>query len=220
MRQLRNDQGLTLIELLTAIVIFAILSVSFYQVLFMQTRGSETARSVAEIADEARPGFNRMVRDTREGDLISAASPTAFTVKVNFDGDSFYEMPNGAGDAEILTYAYDEAAGTVTLNGETLMSGVDCLPADVEGPCSRDVFSSSSNLLEYDWNDDGRTTWQEIDETACASHGIVEVGDCDTPPTLDASELPYLNIVSFALDVHAADESTEFVGVAQLRNRQ
>ena len=218
MTRLRSDEGLTLIETLTAMTIFSILAVSFYQVLFMQTRGSETARSVAQIADEARSGFNRMVRDTREGDVISAAGPTAFTVKVNYDGDSFYEMPNGAGDAEILTYAYDEAASTLTLNGETLMSGVDCLRAG--GPCSRDVFTYSSNLLEYDWNDDGRTTWQEIDEAACPTHGVAGVGDCDSPPTLDEPELPYLNIVSFALEVNAADESTEFFATAQLRNRQ
>ena len=220
MKTMRNARGMTLIEILTTMAIFALVSVSFYQVMIVQTRGSDTARSIAHIAEEARSGFNRMVRDTREGDVLTAASSTSYTVKVNYDGDAFYENPNQAGDSEILTYAFDESAKTITLNGEALMGGVDCLRAAPSSPCAREVFDYSSTFLEYDWNDDGRTTWQEIDEAACPTHGIVDVGDCDAPPALDAAELPYINVVSFTLEVSADDQATEFFSTAHMRNLQ
>ena len=219
MNDRRSEDGFTMIELLTVISLFAILSVGFYQVLFAQSRGSDTARSIARIADEVRPGFNRMVRDTREGDAVSSASPTSFTVKVNFDGDALYESPNQLGDAEILTYEYSDANDAVTLNGETLMKNIDCVRSGASGPCTRNVFTYSSSFLEYDWNEDGRTTWQELDEAACATHGVTGVGDCDDPPVLDSSELPYVNVVTFSLRATAGNQFSDFLSTAQLRNR-
>ena len=219
MRRLRSEAGFSMIELLTVIALFSLLSVSFYQVLFAQASGSDTTRSLARIADEARPGFNRMVRDTREADAISAASATSYTIKVNFDGDGLYETPNGAGDQEILTFAYDEATDVITLNGEVLMQGVDCVRVTPTDPCTTDVFTYSSNFLEYDWNNNGQTTWQEIDESSCATHGVTGVGDCDQPPVLDAAELPYLNVVTFNVRVASGDNSSDFYTTAQLRNR-
>ena len=220
MKMPRNERGMTLIEMLTVMTILSLVTVSFYQVMFVQTRGSDTARSIAQIAEEARSGFNRMVRDTREGDTLSAAGGDSYTVKVNYDGDSFYENPNEAGDSEILTYSFDATSNVLELNGESLMAGVDCLRSAPSAPCSRDIFDYSSTFLEYDWNGDGSTTWQELDEAACVSHGIVGVGDCDTPPTLDAAEFPYVNVVTFALEVSSGDHATEFFSTAQMRNSQ
>jgi hypothetical protein len=151
-----------------------------------------------------------MLRDTREADVISAASPTSFTIKVNYNADGLYQNPNPNGDNEILTYAYDDATKTVTLNGETLMEGVQ--------PSGSRMFDFTSNALEYDWDNSGTTTWEEVDQASCSTHGITGVGDCDPAPgILDAPEFPFLTGVRFALTDTTGN--TTFYATAQLRNR-
>ncbi len=207
----RSQAGYTIVEVLVAMLVFSIVSVGFYQVLFGQARGADVIRANAGVGEEARLGFARMVRDTREGDIITAASPTSFTVRVNFNGDAYYENPNPNGDAEILTYAFNEAAGTITLNGEVLMRGVSRA-----GDPPKDVFSYTSNFLDYDRSPaDGTTTWLELD--GAASYGFTGVGNGNG--VLDSGELPYLTTVSFALEVTDQGRSTEFFATSQMRNR-
>ena len=154
-------------------------------------------------------GFGRMVRDAREGDVLTNATPTSFTVKVNFDGDSLYETPNQNGDDEILTYAYDPAASTITVNGNVLMKGVSPIPG-------KDLFSYSSNNLEYDWGNDGTTTWEDLD--SAASYGVIGVGSNPANNALDA-EIPHLTSVHFAVRVSDSGTSSDFTSTSQMRNR-
>ena len=208
-----RESGYTLVETMIAMVVFAAVSVGFYQVMFAQGRGADVTTKVAQIAEEARLGFNRMVRDTREGDVISAASSTSFTVKVNFNADGYYQNPNPQGDYEILTYTFDPAAKTISLNGEVLMANVENVDP------STDVFIYSSNFLDYDWDNNGVTTWQEVNDASCPINGYSGVGDCDNPPVLDAAEFPYLTTVDFAMKVRVGDETTDFYAAAHMRNR-
>jgi prepilin-type N-terminal cleavage/methylation domain-containing protein len=213
MTRSRDEHGYTIVEILVAMFVFSLISTGFYQVLIAQTKSLDKTRATSRIGEEARVGFNRMVRDTREADLISAASGsgTSFTIKVNYNADGLYQNPNPNGDNEILTFAYDNATNTVTLNGEVLMEGVKPDPG-------KKMFDFTSNALEYDWLGDGTTTWEDIDQASCPSHGVTGVGDCDLPdPILDAPELPYLTGVEFAISDTA--ETTEFFATAQLRNR-
>lgn len=213
MSRLREEAGFGLVETMVAIMVFSFASLAFYQVLFGQVRGTTATETSVRIGEEARAGFNRMVRDVREGDVLSTASPTSFTVKVNFNGNSFYESPNVQGVEEILTYAYDPVAGTITLNGEVLMGGVEKVSP------TTDVFSYGSNILDYDWDNSGATTWMEINNASCAANGVTGVGDCDIPPVLDAPEFPHLATVSIALKVDVDGYEEEFRSTVQLRNR-
>lgn len=204
-----QEGGYTLIEMLFAFLLLSVVSAGFYVLLMSQQRAGTVARSIANISEETRLGFARMVRDTREGDVLVAASPTSFEVKVNFDGDSFYETPNQNGDDEILTFSYDAAAKTISVNGNVLMEGVSPLPG-------KDLFSYSSNNLEYDWGSDGTTTWQDLD--AAATHGVTGVGSSPPNGVLDA-EIPYVTTVHFAIRVSDAGRSEDFTSTAQMRNR-
>jgi type II secretory pathway pseudopilin PulG len=208
-RQNRGEAGFTMVEMLFAFFLLSVLTTGFYVLLFSQQRASIVARSIANISEETRLGFGRMVRDTREGDLLVEASPTSFKVKVNFDGDSLYENPNENGDDEILTFSYDSAAKTISVNGNVLMNGVQPIPG-------RDLFSYSSNNLEYDWGSDGTTTWQDLD--AAASHGVIGVGSNPSNGALDA-EVPHLTTVHFAMRVSDSDRFEDFTSTAQMRNR-
>lgn len=213
-----NDSGFTLIELLVTLGLFSVLATGFYQVLFSGMAGSQTARSVVEISQEARLGFNRMVRDTREGDTLGCLPPadpcpasTSYNVKVNFNGDASYQNPNSQGDYESLTFAFNAAANTITINGETLIGGVEQIPG-------QDVFSYSSHRLEYDWNGDGVTTWQELDDAP--NHGVIGVGNNNRATTSgpDAAEIGLVSYVSYAFNVRSDDRVSAFYARAQLRN--
>lgn len=203
----RDESGFTLVEMLTAIAIFAAVSVSFYQVMFSVVRGSDDAQSVANVSEEARMGFNRMVRDTREGQEITAASPTSFTVRVDYENDTL--------GPQMLTFS--KSGSALLLNGEVLMRGVDCLRQTDGGPCSQDVFTYSSNQLEYDWNRDGVTTWQELDDSADPSRGVVGVGNNDD---ILNQELSLVSNVTIAMTVDSGRASGRLIAEAQLRNRR
>ncbi len=209
MTDLSRENGYTLVEVLFAFLLLSVVSSGFYVLLFSQQRAGTVARSIANISEETRLGFARMVRDTREGDVLTAASATSYQVKVNFDGDTYYEMPNQNGDDEILTYSYDAAAGTISVNGNLLMKGVSPIPG-------KDLFSYSSNNLEYDWDNDGTTTWQDLD--AAASRGVTGVGSNPSNGTLDA-EIPQLTTVHFAIRVSDSGRSEDFTSTSQMRNR-
>lgn len=213
MTRLRDEGGFGLVETMVAMMVFSVVSIAFYQILFGQLRGTTATKTSVRIGEEARAGFNRMVRDVREGDVLAAASPTSFTVKVNFDGDGLYESPNQQDVEEILTYAHDPVARTITLNGEVLMAGVEPV-----GP-STNVFAFGSNVLDYDWDNSGTTTWIELNNASCAANAVTGVGDCDTPPVLDAGEFPHLTTVSIALKVTLDGHEDEFRSTVQLRNR-
>ena len=203
----RNEQGFTLVEMLTAMMVFGVVSVSFYQVMFSVVRGSDRAQSVAAVSEEARMGFNRMVRDTREGQELTAAAPDEFTVRVDYENDEL--------GPQLLTYAWN--GQDILLNGELLMRGIDCLRADEGGPCSQEVFTYTSNELEYDWDRNGVTTWQEIDEASDPSHGIVGVGNNDD---LLNAEVSFLTDVTIALSVTSGGSDGRLLAQAQLRNKR
>ncbi|MDP9068812.1 MAG: prepilin-type N-terminal cleavage/methylation domain-containing protein [Actinomycetota bacterium] len=214
-RRSRDEAGFTLIELLVTASLFSVLAVGFYQVLFSNARGSDTSRAVVKISEEARLGLNRMIRDTREGTLwcetYDGASTTAcptrtsYSVRIDFNSDGKFENPNPQGDYEKLTFAYDSTRGVIALNGEVLVAGV----TPISG---KDIFTYTSNRLEYDANSDGMTTWQELDAT-----GLTGIGDKDG--VLDGDlELRHLSNIDYAFNVASGGRTTVFYSQAQLRN--
>jgi prepilin-type N-terminal cleavage/methylation domain-containing protein len=208
------EDGFTLVELLVGVVMLGVVSLAFYQVMIASSRSADTARAVTKVSEEARLGFGRMVRDTREGRRLVEADDVHYKVEVDFNGDGAIEpegTTNSDGDFEVLTFVFDDTANTVTLNGDVLMRRVQC--AEVSGSC-RPFFTYSSNRLEYDWNNNGVTSWQELD--AAPSHGVIGVGNGDG--SLNAAELPFVSNVGYELRVVERDSFTEFVAEAQLRN--
>jgi prepilin-type N-terminal cleavage/methylation domain-containing protein len=204
-----DESGMTLIEILVSLSLFAVVTVGFYQVLFSGATGADTAKSVTRISEEARLGFNRIVRDTREASALSGPSSTSYNVKIDFNSDGLFENPNVTGDYENLTFTYSATDREIRLNGETLIAGVEPIG-------SRPVFDYGSNLLEYDWNRNGVTEWQEID--AAPSHGVSGVGNNNG--LLDGNEPDLVSSVIFSFSVVVDDRESEFFSEAQIRNRR
>jgi len=185
------------------------------------TRGTRTTESIARVTDEARLGFNRMVRDTREGREIASVAADLNTYRVlvdfNADGDTLDEL-------EDLEYSYNPGSEQIRLNGELLMSGVSCVPDAAYTSGCRPVFDFRSDRLEYDWHGltsttsppDGVVTWQELDEAP--THGVIGVGNGNG--SLDAEELPYITSIVFSVRVVKNDASQDFQAIAQLRNNR
>ncbi len=213
-----DEKGFTLVETMVSMLIFSIISTTFYMIMFSGNRASNTVRDVVRVSEEARLGLNRMIRDTREADEIAEASEFMFRVLINFDNDfdpitnePIYTNDPVAGIYEDLTYIYDAEFSTIFLNGETLVTGVT--PINDTTP----VFSYTSNILEFDWDDDGVTTWQELD-VAEFDHGVENVGDNSGGFEPTVGEWPYLSTVNFSFFVTVGDTSTEFHSRADLRN--
>ncbi len=209
------EAGFSLIEMLVGISLLAVATAAFMGVLFSVGRGANTSRDVVRVSEEARLGFNRMVRDTREGEEIVSATDTSYRVQIDFNADGVITPqpnPNPVGDHEDLTFEWDESSLTVKINGETLIRRVDCLRST--SLCSRDVFTYTSDRLEYDWDKSGTTEWTELDEAP--SHGVVGVGNGNG--ALDGAELPFISNVTYAFDLQDGGAESEFYTEAQLRN--
>lgn len=203
--RMRGGEGFSLIELLVTMALFSVAAVAFYQVMFSGVRASDTTRNVVRISEEARFGFNRMVRDTREAARITAASPTSYTIQVDFNGNNTIEAD------ETETFTYDDAADRITISAggtpEPLIRGVTSVGTD--------VFTFSSNELQFDHAPlDGLVTWQEVDTPPTGVTGGNRNG------SLDAGEYPYITNVNFAMRVTAGARSSDFFAEAQLRNRR
>jgi type II secretory pathway pseudopilin PulG len=218
MRRVRSDEsGMTLIEILVSISLFMIVSVGFYQVLFSGSNGADTAQNIVQVSEEARLGFNRMIRDTRESLTLQgsggtgAPTSTLYNVQIDFDGNGTITTSgaNPTGDFENLTFTYSAGDREIKLNGETLIAGVEPIG-------SRPVFDYASNLLEYDWDANGTTSWQEID--AASGHGITGVGNNNG--VIDGSEPNLLSSVVFSFRVVVDDQQEDFYSEAQIRNRR
>lgn len=209
-----HDGGFTLIEILVTLLLFAMVTTAFYQVLFSGTRGSRTARAVVRVSDEARLGLNRMIRDTRQAVSIRAATPTGYAVEVDFNGDEVIAQApatNAAGDYEQLTFIV--ADGNLYIEVCSLAQGLDCgfqKTVLIEGvsPLGTDpYFAYSSNRLDYDCNNDGEATQAEISTSTCSITALTS-----------AQVLAALTDIDYAFTVAVDDSSEEFRAHAEMRN--
>jgi Tfp pilus assembly protein PilW len=207
-----------MIELLVGMSLFAVACVGIYQVLFQTAQRSSKATDVATTTQEARLGFNRMVRDTREAQSLIDPTDTSFQIETDFNGDGVIQ-PSPAevtGDYESLRFTFNQSAtgaGTVTATAgnstEVLMNGVDCV-RKTDNTCQT-VFTYSSSRLEYDTNSNGITSAAELD-------AAVGVGNANG--VLDGSEVNYVDAVAFQLRTKAGTTTSTFYAEAQLRNHR
>lgn len=216
----RRQDGFTLVEVLTAMTIFGLISIGFYTTLFSGTQASETARKVVRVSEEARLGLNRMVRDAREADEIALAGDTSFRVLINFNndfdvaGDPIYS--NTGGNLEDVTYSFDPDTRLIYIDadGDGAASDDEVLASGVSPIPGVPMFAYYSNLLEFDWDANGVTTCMELD--AATAHGVSGIGDGDG--VCNAAEWPFLSRINFAMQVSSGDREANFYSTSQLRN--
>lgn len=210
MRGSAKEAGFSLIEVLVAISLFSVLSVAFFQVMMATVGGSNATESVARIAEEARLGFNRMVRDTREADEVVSASATSYSVLIDFNGNGAFEPAS----YEFMRYSFDPGAGTISaealnLDGSVREQGI--LMSGIRQDGSVPIFGYSSNLLEHDANNDGVVDEAEMRTASGVGNGNTQ---------LDGAELDLISTVEFSLVAASGERATAFSTDAQIRNRR
>jgi prepilin-type N-terminal cleavage/methylation domain-containing protein len=220
-----EEEGFSLVEVLVAIFLFSVLSVGFYQVMFSAVRGSSDTADIAEVAEEARLGFNRMIRDTREATDLISATDTSYRIWTDFDRDGLVDQA----DFEYMQYSYDSATRRLTLTAltapaagnpnlitgsETAIAGTsaETLSGHIRLVGTRPVFSYVSNFLQYDTSPaNGEVSSTELDTAS---------GLGNNNGVIDGLELDYVSDVNYAFEVSVGGDARTFYGQAQIRNRR
>jgi prepilin-type N-terminal cleavage/methylation domain-containing protein len=201
MTSTKSETGFTLVEVLVAIGLFAVVSVTVYQLMFSAVNSTDGAEDIVRISEEARMGLNRMIRDTREGQVFGALTGNSYQVQVDFDGDGDYENSNG--NYEDLEFEYSWTRRAILLNDEVLVAGAEPIGSTKTTEGGTPVFSFTSNDLQYDADRNGITTSAELQSAG-----------------LDSTDASLYSNVEFAFQVRAGKQVTQFYGQAQLRNRR
>ncbi|MBW3594083.1 MAG: prepilin-type N-terminal cleavage/methylation domain-containing protein [Actinobacteria bacterium] len=221
--RMTDERGFSLVELMVAVLLLSVLGVGFYQVMFSSVRGSNDAADIAEVAEEARLAFNRMIRDTREATRLVAADADSYRMWTDFNGDGVVQDD----EYEYIEYSYDADANEIVLTAlagppagdpdlitgsETVLPGTppETLAANIREVPTKDVFSYASNFLDFDTDADGQVS-------------VFELGGAVNPPaneTLEGVEFGYISDVNYAFRVSVDGDSRTFYGQAQIRNRR
>lgn len=209
-----HDSGMTLIEVLVGMGLFAVLGSLLLGAVLSTARVTEGTRDRTNVNEEARLAMERMTREVRQANIIDSvtipATPgggiTSFTFWTDFDGNGL--RGGTAADPELLTYRWDPATERLTLTAHdaatdetrpVLAANVSFFEADLR-----------SSRWQYDANKDGITTWKELDLAAAP------VGNHNA--TADV-ELELIDLLSVRLTVDDASGSETYRTQIDLRNR-
>ncbi|MBI4639421.1 MAG: prepilin-type N-terminal cleavage/methylation domain-containing protein, partial [Candidatus Tectomicrobia bacterium] len=105
----RSNHGLTLIELMVALTISAILLVSIFSLFMSQQSAYRLQDQIAAMDQNARIGMEVMLREIRLAGYPTGGVLTAEANQFSFQGDM-----DGDGTAETITYALDNAEHQLT----------------------------------------------------------------------------------------------------------
>jgi len=236
-----GDTGFTLIEMLVAMLVLGALGSIFLTTIIGAKNSATTTISEHNINEEARLALNRMSRELRQaigvtdvrnpdGASYDPSAVTAITFAADFNGDGCIDgvaptpaptpaptcQAYDAANPETLTYCWGGSSSNKqlylipgTLSGSTCqVSGA--LPI-LSGDVTAFKLSYRSNQYLYDANDDGITTWSELDQAG------LPVGNNDGQ--LDQPELANIDSVVIDLTVASADgHSQSYETQVDLRN--
>lgn len=204
----RRDAGFTMVEMLVAMALFAVLGTVLLGFVLGSSRVAADVTAAGNVTEEARLATERMSRELRQAEQVSGATVSdgkvvSLTLGVDFDGSGFVETDDAL-DPEVLTYRWDATDRTLTLTANNAVTR----PVLAGGVQAVDIRLRSSSWI-HDTDGDGTTTWQEIDEAA--------VGNANGVP--DGAELALVDLVSVELVVRDGDAVRRFTVQADLRNR-
>jgi len=209
-----GDGGFTLVELLVASTLFLIISSMTFSIVVTGARTMKNTKLYNDLNEEARVVINRISRELREAKRItevtnpggagfSATSNSSIKFEVDFNGVNGIEP--SASDPEELTYRYNYADKKV----ELVADGVE-YPVLAANVTAFKLEYTSSAEYKYDANQDGTTTWEELDDDTSGAVG-------NNNDTLDY-ELASIDSVTISLTVLQDPHQQEYRTTIDLRN--
>lgn len=236
LRSRDGEAGLTLVELLVAMVIFAVFAGVVTSMIATMRSGQAKTVQTNSLNEQARLTLNRMARELRqakaiEGVLVNASGTiTGISFDVDFNGNGVIDTSST--DPERLTYCYQPPSapgandGKIMLTANTTVS--TCGSAGSLPVLGSEVSGMTIELRSSQWQADGScgaaqpppvppatsqpdgvTEWQELDCAAGQPY----------PTTPDATALNGVNSVVITLSVLQGSQTQVYRTQVDLRNK-
>lgn len=208
---MHDEGGMTLVEMMVAIMLLSILVATFYSFLFGGERASRNGQEWLELNQTARLSLERLSRELREADSIaqiSGASEVKF--QADFDASGTFsggEYQTDIGEDEKITYSFD--SGTRELR---IWSDQNPTPQ----PVARNVFDFSLTYFGSDPLLDCGSP------PLCTSDGVVTAAEIDRfgngNGVLDGNELNLISTAVVDMTVGLGFQRHEYRTAIELRN--
>lgn len=211
-RRPRADSGVTLIEVLVSMGLFALIGSLLLGLALSTDSVTASTRSRAGATEETRTAMERLSRELRQSAGIDAVTlpeldgSMALTFWTDFDGDGVRDT--AAADPEVLTYCWSPSSQQLTLGATTDCDGARPVLAATVTSVELELDSSE---WAYDANGDGTTTWAELDQKG------PPVGNQNGRP--DITELLHIDLVGVTITVDDGSGEQTYHTQIDLRNR-
>ncbi len=148
---LQDARGVTLLELLIALSLFAMVIGSIFAFVGTGGRSARVVNDFLQTQPQVRAALDNVVDEIRWAQSVTCASATSVTLLIPQD------TPFSAASSYRVTFAYDAAADTVTRREDAAGSG--CPPAGVGQPLAYSVVRpDGSDGLAFEYFDASGTS--------------------------------------------------------------
>ena len=208
-----RDAGVSLVELLVGIGLFATLGTLLLGLALSTGKVTTDTRALANVSEESRLAMERMTRELRQSNGLTAvelpaASSTALTFWTDFNGNEAPDL--NAADPEVITYRWDPTTRMLTLTANDATGTAVTRPV-LAAQVSRFEVDLRSSKWQYDTDGLLGTSWQELDAAA------PPIGNGNGRP--DGPELAYLDLVQISMTVLDGARAQTYNTRVDLRNR-
>jgi Tfp pilus assembly protein PilW len=145
-RRVRTQAGVTLIELLVALGLSAVVLGTLAVLVITGARGARTTNDFLQAQAQVRAGLDQVTDEIRWAEGVTAASATAVTVRVP------RTTPFSATSPYTVTFAYDPATRTITRQEDPDADG-PILPGPAVPVAYLVVAADGSAGLSYEYFD-------------------------------------------------------------------
>ena len=209
------DCGFTLIELLVAMGLFAVLGSILLGLGISTSNIANQTRQLSTVGDESRLGMERMTRELRETAKIAdvvlpdsshPADKTSFKLWADFNSNGCIDP--AAADPEELTYTYDPSTEYLTLTAS--IDGQPRTERLLATKVSSFDLQLNSSAWQYDANNNGTTTWEEVNDSS--------IGDQNRASFTD-TELEYIDLIGLSITTTDNSQNVDYTANVDLRNQ-
>jgi len=193
--RIRNTQGFTLIEVLTALSVFSLVAVAIYSVFSTGIAAREKGESASSLCQDARIALDRMSKELR-----NTAGVSLYRFVGSPDMISFPTLEERRGHLEIcyVTYYLETKEG----NGSKTLRRTEETP--VEGKSEpRDIASSVAEVkltYRYKAADTGSYEWCDSWDSSLQASYPLDVRISLTLTEHDGHQIPFTKTVHIPID--------------------